>query len=204
MARKLHHKKLFRANRGFDHLSLDARVMRVLKHQKEQPIGIRALEVQARILHQERGEFYDLLKSMEQRGELWRKGTSVVLSNGKGLIRAEIVSLNEKFGFARPQAQQEGEQEEDIFLPGRMMNGAMPGDLVLVLLKPGQNRGANEKREGAVVKVLQESDAPIIGVICREPSGYYLRPDRMPRMLLEVQKGSLHLSLIHISEPTRP
>ena len=192
MARKLHHKKLFRANRGFDHLSLDARVMRVLKHQKEQPIGIRALEVQARILHQERGEFYDLLKSMEQRGELWRKGTSVVLSNGKGLIRAEIVSLNEKFGFARPQAQQEGEQEEDIFLPGRMMNGAMPGDLVLVLLKPGQNRGANEKREGAVVKVLQESDAPIIGVICREPSGYYLRPDRMPRMLLEVQKGSLH------------
>ena len=35
MARKLHHKKLFRANRGFDHLSLDARVMRVLKHQKD-------------------------------------------------------------------------------------------------------------------------------------------------------------------------
>lgn len=192
MARKLHHKKSFRANRGFAHLDLNARVMRVLKHQKQEPIGIRVLEIQAQVKREERSAFYDLLETMQKNGELWKRRNSVVLSQSQGLVRAQIVTLNEKFGFARPELQEGKEQAEDIFLPGRFMQGAMPGDVVLIKLKQHQKRAEGENPEGAVVQIVQENNAPFTGVVCRQSDGYYLRPDRMPRYLMDIQRGELH------------
>ena len=34
--------------------------------------------------------------------------------------------------------------------------------------------------------------APFTGVVVRQPDGYYLRPDRLARFLLEIEKGELH------------
>lgn len=40
--------------------------MQVLKHQKQEPIGIHALEVKVQLKHDERREFYDLLEQMQK------------------------------------------------------------------------------------------------------------------------------------------
>ena len=134
MARKLSHKKAFRAKPGFSRQDVKTRVMQVLKHQKQEPIGIHALEVKVQLKHDERREFYDLLEQMQKSGELWRRRNSVVLSKNQGLIQAQIVTLNEKFGFARPFVEGEvpADKAQDIFLPGRFMLGAMPGDTVML------------------------------------------------------------------------
>ncbi len=83
MARKLSHKKAFRAKPGFSRQDVKTRVMQVLKHQKKEPIGIHALEVKVQLKHDERREFYDLLEQMQKSGELWRRRNSVVLSKKK-------------------------------------------------------------------------------------------------------------------------
>ena len=192
IANKVHHKKkAFRAGPKFARMDVNARVMRVLKHQKQEPIGIRALEIQAQVSHDERGTFYDLLKTMEKSGEIWRRKNSVVLSRSQGLVRAQIVSVNEKFGFAKPETDGE-ETKPDIFLPGRFMLGAMPGDTVLVRVDRTKKKAEGESPEGAVVQIVEQNDAPFTGVVVRERQGYFLRPDRMTRFLLEIEKGQLH------------
>ncbi len=195
MARKLSHKKAFRAKPGFSRQDVKTRVMQVLKHQKQEPIGIHALEVKVQLKHDERREFYDLLEQMQKSGELWRRRNSVVLSKNQGLIQAQIVTLNEKFGFARPFVEGElpADKAQDIFLPGRFMLGAMPGDTVMLRVEPKKGKAEEgENREGAVVQILKENDAPFTGVVVRQPDGYYLRPDRLARFLLEIEKGELH------------
>ena len=195
MARKLSHKKAFRAKPGFSRQDVKTRVMQVLKHQKQEPIGIHALEVKVQLKHDERREFYDLLEQMQKSGELWRRRNSVVLSKNQGLIQAQIVTLNEKFGFARPFVEGElpADKAQDIFLPGRFMLGAMPGDTVMLRVEPKKGKAEEgENREGAVVQILKENDAPFTGVVVRQPDGYYLRPDRLTRFLLEIEKGQLH------------
>lgn len=195
MARKLSHKKAFRAKPGFSRQDVKTRVMQVLKHQKQEPIGIHALEVKVQLKHDERREFYDLLEQMQKSGELWRRRNSVVLSKNQGLIQAQIVTLNEKFGFARPFVEGElpADKAQDIFLPGRFMLGAMPGDTVMLRVEPKKGKAEEgENREGAVVQILKENDAPFTGVVVRQPDGYYLRPDRLARFLLEIEKGQLH------------
>lgn len=195
MARKLSHKKAFRAKPGFSRQDVKTRVMQVLKHQKQEPIGIHALEVKVQLKHDERREFYDLLEQMQKSGELWRRRNSVVLSKNQGLIQAQIVTLNEKFGFARPFVEGElpADKAQDIFLPGRFMFGAMPGDTVMLRVEPKKGKAEEgENREGAVVQILKENDAPFTGVVVRQPDGYYLRPDRLARFLLEIEKGQLH------------
>ena len=88
MARKISHKKPFRAKAGFHRLDVKTRTMRVLKHQKQQPIGLRVLEIQAQISPDEKKAFYTLLDQMEKNGELWRRKNSVVLAKSAGLVRA--------------------------------------------------------------------------------------------------------------------
>ena len=196
MARKLHRKRPFRAHAGFTRMDVKSRILRVLRHQKEEPIGIRVLEIQAQIKREEHAAFLETLQQMEESGEIWRRKNSVVLSRSQGLVQAKIVSLNEKFGFARPEPK-EGEEpitdrSQDIFLPGRFMQGAMPGDLVLVRIQPQKKQDENHSREGSVVRILQENDAAFTGVVVRQPQGYFLRPDRLMRFLLEIEKGGLH------------
>lgn len=68
------------------------------------------------------------------------------------------------------------DRSQDIFLPGRFMQGAMPGDLVLVRIQPQKKQDENHSREGSVVRILQENDAAFTGVVVRQPQGYFLRP----------------------------
>lgn len=179
----------FKPNRGFAHLPLEKRVLRVLRHQKQHHIGIRVLEMQAQVDRSEREEFYDLLDRMERSGDLWRRRNSVVLSSNQGLVTVQIMNVNERFGFARPMDGAD-DRSDDIFLPGRFMQGAMPGDKVLVRLSP--KNPEDEKVHGSVVRIVERSQAPFTGVVVREPAGYYIRPDKMPRFLWEVEKGQLH------------
>ena len=190
MSGKKHSPKAFRPTKGFTHLNLQSRVMRVLRHQKQHHIGIRVLETQAMVGRSEREEFYELLDSWEQQGKIWRRRNSVVLSQNQGLVEAKIVNLTERFGFARPLDEDKQEKLGDIFLPGRYMQGAMPGDTVLVRVKPMNHE--DNRPEGSVVRIIEQNNAPFTGVVVRDNGRYYIRPDKMSRFMWEVNKGQLN------------
>ena len=70
--------------------------------------------------------------------------------------------------------------------------GAMPGDRVLLRVSQRRARSEGENLEGAVAQIVEQNNAPFTGVIVRQPDGYYLRPDRLVRFLLPIEKGQLH------------
>lgn len=105
-------------------MDVKSRILRVLRHQKEEPIGIRVLEIQAQIKREEHAAFLETLQQMEESGEIWRRKNSVVLSNSQGLVQAKIVSLNEKFGFA-PTGTKEGEAPGHRPLAGHLSAGTL-------------------------------------------------------------------------------
>ena len=72
------------------------------------------------------------------------------------------------------------------------MMGAMPGDRVLLRVSQRRARSEGENLEGAVAQIVEQNNAPFTGVVVRQPDGYYLRPDRLVRFLLPIEKGQLH------------
>ncbi len=72
--------------------------------------------------------FYGALHHLEESGEvLVDKDHWVKLAPPVTEIEATLVSISERFGFARPT-----KAGEDIFIPGRDLNGAFVGDTVIL------------------------------------------------------------------------
>ena len=76
------------------------------------------------------------------------------------------------FGFVRVTAQRGAADAADIFIPPPEINGAMPGDQVLVELAPGRPGGDADRRQGRIVRVLTRRNPTVVGVF------HYARHDR--------------------------
>ena len=96
-------------------------------------------------------------------------------------IPCRLVKLGENFAFA---AQAEG---PDVFIPGRRLNGAMPGDEVLVKLfdKPR----VPGSLEGEVLAVTKPR-ATFVGVVVAEGGKLFLSPDDCPFLRLQIKKSA--------------
>lgn len=68
----------------------------------------------------------------------------------------------------------EDENEQDIFVPGEMLKGALDGDEVLVKAD-GHKRG--EHRTGRVIKVLKRANKTVTGIVHLRKDGLVLYPD---------------------------
>lgn len=80
----------------------------------------------------------------------------------QGLLKEGIFIGNPRgFGFVET-----GEEEEDVFIPGKEAGTALHGDRVQILLEKEQKSG--KRREGTVVKVLERGAKEIVGTFQRE------------------------------------
>lgn len=92
-----------------------------------------------------------------------------------------LVSVLPGFGFARP------EEGGDIFIPGRELGSAMPGDRLLVrVTRPAQGE---HKAEGSVVSMLKAREE-FVGVICAEGDRLFFAPDEAPSLRIQIKKGA--------------
>lgn len=89
-----------------------------------------------RLRREDRPEFDRIIAAMIARGELREKEDKLMLAEKPDtLVKAVVVKVNPTFGFAKPD-----EAEEDVFIAGRRMMGAMPGDTVLLRLRKDRQR----------------------------------------------------------------
>ena len=80
----------------------------------------------------------------------------------QGLLKEGIFVGNPRgFGFVET-----GDEEEDIFIPGKGIGTALHGDHVQVLLEREEKPG--RRREGTVVKILERGAKEIVGTFQRE------------------------------------
>lgn len=99
MARKLHRKRPFRAHAGFTRMDVKSRILRVLRHQKEEPIGIRVLEIQAQIKREEHAAFLETLQQMEESGEIWRRKIQSCSATARDWCRQRLFRSMKNLGL---------------------------------------------------------------------------------------------------------
>ena len=123
--------------------------------------------------------FYQALHSLEEMGEVkidkdhWVKLAPLVKE-----LEAELVSLSQRFGFARPKAG----TGEDIFIPGRDLNGAFLGDTVLLYDLQKREKGPS----GKVKRILKRGENKLTGTIRADSYGAWVTPDGPVRYDMEV------------------
>lgn len=67
------------------------------------------------------------------------------------------------------------DDDEDVFVKGEDMNGALNGDTVVVKI---DSKPKNGRREGRVIRITERANAIVVGVFTGDDSKYYhLRPD---------------------------
>ncbi len=125
--------------------------------------------------------FYDALHSLKDKGEIQvDKDHWVKLVPRGGDIEAEIVSLSERFGFARPKL-----GGEDIFVPGSALKGAFLGDVVILTDLQKRDKGPS----GRVKRIVSRPEQPMTGTVHVDENGARVTPDGALRYDLTVVNG---------------
>lgn len=100
----------------------------------------------------------------------------------KGSIPSKIVKLGASFGFAAPL-----DESGDIFVPGRALSGAMPGDVVAIKLFERPRVAGS--REGEVLAVT-EPITSVVGLVEYQNGRLFVRADNAKDTLLKIKKGA--------------
>jgi len=177
--RKVPHRLSRKEQRGI--MPLNKRIMEVLRRNRKQPVRIKDLAILANVTPKERKEFEQLLSQYKNKGVIVQERNAVGLKENMQTVKAKIVSVQERFGFARP-LEEGADRDDDIFLPGREMLGAMPGDIVTVRLSK-DNKG---KIEGQVTEILEETREGFTGVLINQRGRFFVQPDKYVKIPIEV------------------
>ena len=134
-----------------------------------------------RIKKKDRASFLFTLASMVRDGEIERnkKGKYVPSKKKVRVETAKLVAVQKGYGFAKPEG-----GGEDIFIPGKYMNGALPGDTVRVEI--GKDRDG--RSFGYVLKVLSEGKKLYTGKIVEDENLLLVFPDAFIRYPLAVKQ----------------
>lgn len=87
------------------------------------------------------------------------------------MFEAEVVRVQRVFGFILNTA-----LNEEFFVRGKDLIGAIPGDKVLARILPDRDNGG-ENRRAEIVKVISESENTLTGTIVSVENGLFLLPD---------------------------
>ena len=121
---------------------------------------------------------------VERNKVVCRKGVYAVPDPKTGsAVECTLVKLAGKFGFARPV--QPGGQ--DIFIPGKYLMGAMPGDTLLVSLF--EHPRVEGSSEGEVLAVVKENNR-FTGTVETIEGRLALVPDACPHCPIYIKKSA--------------
>ena len=113
---KLPHRRKQGTRRSGSALPLNKRILEVLRRNRKKPVRIKDLAVLAKVSPRERKEFEQLLAQYKAKGVIVQEKNAVGLAENMKTVKAQIVSVQERFGFARPMTEG-ATKEDDIFLP---------------------------------------------------------------------------------------
>lgn len=125
------------------------------------------------------------VEELLKRGKIYQKSGTYFLTKSHvedGALECTLVKLGPSFGFA---AQKNG--GKDIFIPGRMLSGALPGDGIMVKLLPRPRVAGS--LEGEILAVTQPRET-FVGTVVRENGRMYLEPDECPFVRLFIKKSA--------------
>lgn len=156
-------------------------IVNVLKRCGGDGVPSKALMREAGI--RDKDDFYEALRSLKEVGEVTvDKDHWVKLIPHTGDVEATLVSLAERFGFARPKI-----GTEDIFVPGSALKGAFVGDeIILTDLRKG-DKGPS----GKVKRIIKRAENNVTGTVHIDENGARVTPDGAVRYDMEISPTQL-------------
>ena len=156
------------------------KILKALEKAGKNCLSKKELEAKCKINQGSPASFNAAMKELMQIGDVCARKKGYGLSRLFGLYPAKVVRLSGTFGFVRPEI----DEEEDVFIPGKFLLGAMPGDRVLYKEIPSRSG----KPEGEVVDIIEEADSRLTGKIIDDEGILCLLPDTMSRTPIRINR----------------
>ena len=153
-----------------------ARILNVMEQAGKKAVSDKALYGKVKGRKVNINDYKRAVAKLVELGDMVETKNGYVLCKAHGMFKAEVARINKTFGFVRR------EDGVEVFIPGKFLMGAMPGDTVICRLI--EARG--ESPEGEVVSIAKEGFSEFTGTLVIEDHKAYVRPDSFCRDLIEV------------------
>ncbi|MCD7741305.1 MAG: ribonuclease R [Ruminococcus sp.] len=120
------------------------------------------------------------LEELSKKGKIVNTGNGYIYVAPGKLIPCEVSRVKKTFGFVR-----NIDTNEEYFVAGRYLNGALPGDKVMVQTYIGRD----DKLEGRVMEITEESFSRFTGNIVNEFGELKVVPDTLSKYAMKIEQS---------------
>ncbi len=117
-------------------------------------------------------EFVMAVEKLKEKGTVAEDRRGLRLTDRSDLEKCTVSRLNKTYGFVKNIL-----TDEEYFVTGKLLRGAMPGDVVLVRTFEGEG----EKREAEVMEIVEENFSRFTGEIISEFGYLRIVPDTLSK-----------------------
>lgn len=152
----------------------------------KKPISPKELAAKCRSIKGNEGNYNSAIAELTEDGVIFLRKRGYVMCSILGFFKAEVLRLNRTFGFIK-----RCDIDEEIFVPGKFLCGAMPGDIVLAHYIPSRSDGP----EGEVIDILKTADAKLTGIIIEDDGEKFFLADTMSKTPVKIEKGDIEYNV---------
>lgn len=178
---KLKNKKKFDNNK-YSVESYKNKIVTFVKKNGKKPLPSKELAAKCRSIKGNEKNYKTAVTELLQEGTICERRKGIVMCEILGFFKAEVMRLNKTFGFIK-----RCDNNEEIFVPGKYLSGAMPKDIVLA--KYIESRSG--KPEGEVLDILVPSAAKLTGIIVEEDGRKYFLADTMSKTPVKIEENDI-------------
>lgn len=158
----------------------EKRIIEYLRNNASRSVQYKPLYAKCRGKKCTLADFNAALKALEESGRIFKTTAGYKLADENGLFKATVSRLSKTFGFITK------EDGTEVFVPGKLLKGAMPGDVVLAKIIPSRKDRDNALPDGEVVNIIEENFNEFTGVLEKEGNTFIVRPDTISKDALIV------------------
>lgn len=153
------------------------KILLVLNQAGKKPLTRNDMIAKSKCKKTESEVFKKALDELKSEGLICDQKKGYVLCSRMGYFKATVKRISKTFGFI-----EKDEDQSEVFIPGKFLMGAMPGDKVIANLIPSRTG----KPEGEVIAITETADATITGVLEQEYKEFFIIPDTMSKTAVRV------------------
>ena len=153
------------------------KILLVLNQAGKKPLTRNDIIAKSKCKKTESEVFKKALDELKSEGLVCDQKKGYVLCSRMGYFKATVKRISKTFGFI-----EKDEDQTEVFIPGKFLMGAMPGDKVIANLIPSRTG----KPEGEVISIVETADATITGVLDQEYRELFIIPDTMSKTAVRV------------------
>ena len=131
-----------------------ARILNVMEQCGKKAISDKALYGKVKGKKVTLPDYKKAVSWLKERGDIVEIKQGYILTKANGMFTAEVARINKTFGFIKC------EDGTEIFVPGKFLKGAMPGDTVVCRLIPPRG----DSPEAEVTAIAKEGFLSLIHI----------------------------------------